>query len=147
MPGFSLSGGICLCWMFTFEWIEIPVLRLGIVSKAGSRNWQNYRSGSGCLYQHSEMESVFAACAQRLCATIEKPVNMKGRYYDVCAFWILSFEKASVIHFGVRSTFVCVRFNKETISLVIEFDVIYREHYSIMRKDVHPFSVSSILKT
>jgi hypothetical protein len=74
-----------------------------------------------------------------------KTCNTKGRYYDVGAFGILSFEKAGVIDFGVRNTFVCVWFN--TKSLVIEFDVIYREHYSINRKDVQPFSTSSTLKT
>jgi len=76
-----------------------------------------------------------------------KTCTMKGLCYDVGAFGIRSFEKAGVIHFGVRGTLVCVRFNKQTTSLVIEFVVIYREHYSVSRKDVHPFSTSSILKT
>jgi len=29
------------------------------------------------IYQHSDMESVFAACAQRLCTTVEKRVTRR----------------------------------------------------------------------
>ena len=40
-----------------------------------------------------------------------------------------------------------LRITKQAKSVVIEFDVVYREHYSISRNDVQPFSTSSILKT
>jgi hypothetical protein len=42
---------------------------------------------------------------------VEKP-SRKGCYSDVSAFGILSFEKAGVIHCGVRNTFVWIRITK-----------------------------------
>jgi hypothetical protein len=34
-------------------------------------------AGAGIVYQHSDMESLFAACAQRLCAAVEKRVTRR----------------------------------------------------------------------
>jgi len=45
------------------------VLGIGRIIGAGA--------GRVGIYQHSDMESVFAACAQRLCTTVEKRVTRR----------------------------------------------------------------------
>ena len=116
-------------------------LWLRIVSEAGSRNWQNYRSGSGCWYQHSDTLHEHSDCVRLL-----KNLWHKGALLWCWCFWDYIIWKSRHNSVWGSKYVVCLRITKQTKSVVIVFDVIYREHYSISRKDIQPFSTSSVLK-